>query len=100
ERTASVIASSMRWPCPVRSRWNSAAMIEYATTSPDTLSASSVGISPGVRAAQHVGNAAGGLDDVVERGLVGVGPVRPVAARLAEHHVRPDLADVGVLEPE
>ena len=44
---ASVIGTSTCWPSPVLARWNSAAMIEYASTSPDTLSASSVGIRSG-----------------------------------------------------
>ncbi len=39
EAMVSNMATSTSWPCPVRSRWNSAIVVAYSAVSPAILSA-------------------------------------------------------------
>ena len=72
---------SMRWPLPVRSRWNSAADSAKAPVMPvrvvDRRRAELDRVH--VLGAGHRHDAGGRLDDVVVGGLLALGPVWPNA---------------------
>src|SRR5579871_5511363 len=95
---ASCIATSTRWPLPVRSRCTSAPRMPAQRWMParksHTAAPALVGGPGGVR------NAAHRLDGDVHRGKISIGPVEAEARAAAVHEPRVELAQHVVAQAE